>query len=103
MSHPVTRAKNANQHPGQVILDMKQKHRTSDQKHQDDTRKESEKQEQQASQAQAVRWVIKALNKGAEAEQHLLTTHHRPRPRKAPLAQGQSGVQDGISFLRFIG
>ena len=80
---PVTHAKNANQHPGKIILDMKQKHRTSEQKYQDDTRKEVEKQEQQAAQVQAIKRVAKALNKGTEAEQHLLTTCHRPSSHKA--------------------
>ena len=83
LRRPVTRAKNANQHPGKIILDMKQKHHTSEQKYQDDTRKEVEKQEQQAAQAQAIQRVAKALNKGTEAEQNLLTTRHRPSSRKA--------------------
>jgi len=43
MSRPVTRAKNANQHPGRIVLDMKQRHRTSEQKRQDDARIKQEK------------------------------------------------------------
>ena len=38
MARPVTRAKNANQHPGKVVLDMMQKHHTSEQKRQDEAR-----------------------------------------------------------------
>ena len=90
MSRPVTRAKNANQHPGQIILDTKQKHRTVEQKQQDDARNEQNKNQQKATQARAIEWVAEAVIKGTEAERHLLTTH-----RRAPLLH-QTGGKGGM-------
>ena len=49
MVRPVTRAKNANQHLRKVVLDMMQKHCTSEQKRQDDTCAEQEKNRQAAA------------------------------------------------------
>ena len=80
MSRPVTRAKNANQHPGQIVLDTKQKHRTVEQKRQDDARDERDKYEQKAAQAHAIERVAKAVIKGTKAEKRLLTTRRRGPP-----------------------
>ena len=46
MACPVTHAKNLHQHPGQVILGMKQKQRTKEQKQEDDVRAEQARQEE---------------------------------------------------------
>ena len=90
MLHPVTHAKNANQHPGQIILDTKQKHCTIKQKQQDDARNEQNKNQQKAAQACVIEWVAEAVIKGTEAERCLLTTHHR-----APLLH-QTGGKGGM-------
>jgi len=73
MSCPVTHAKNTNQHLGRIVLDMKQRHRTSEQKHQDDARIEQEKNKQDAAQARAIKQVADALISETEAEKNLLT------------------------------
>ena len=90
MSRPVTCAKNANQHPGQIILDTKQKHCTVKQKRQDDAHDEWDKYEQKAAQAHAIERVAKAVIKGTEAEKCLLTTR-----RRAPMLH-QTGGKSGM-------
>jgi len=95
MSRPVTRAKNSNQHPGQIVLDTIQKHRTSEQKRQDDTRKEREKHEQQSVQAHTIKRVAEIISEGTQAEKDLLTARHQPKPRKAPLSQRLAVVTHG--------
>ena len=83
-SRPVTRAKNVNQRPGQIILDMRQKHRTLEQKHQDDARIEQEKNEQEAAQDRAVKRVADTIISETEAEKNRLTKCMHPRPHSAP-------------------
>ena len=90
MLRPVMSAKNANQHPGQIVLDTKQKHRTVEQKRQDDACDEQDKYEQKATQAHAIERVAKAVIKGTEAEKRLLTTH-----RRAPMLH-QTGGKSGM-------
>ena len=90
MSRPVTRAKNVNQHPGQIVLDTKQKHRTVEQKRQDDARNERDKYKQQAAQAHAIERVAEVVIKGTEAEKRLLTTR-----RRAPVLH-QTGRKSGM-------
>ncbi|KAF8837099.1 hypothetical protein BDN67DRAFT_1014127 [Paxillus ammoniavirescens] len=63
MSHPVTRAKNSSQHPGQIVLEGKQKRCTSEQKQADDAQAEH------------------ILNRTEQEEENLLTNPPRPRPR----------------------
>ena len=46
MAHPTTHSKNSSQHPGQVVLDTKQKQHTSEQKQADDTQAEQLRLEQ---------------------------------------------------------
>jgi len=87
MTCPVTCAKNTNQHPGQIVLDTIQKHCTLEQKHQDDTRKEQEKHEQQSVQAHTIKWVAEIISEGTQAEKDLLTACHQPKPHKALLSQ----------------
>ena len=93
MSRPVTRAKNANQHPGRIVLDMKQRHRTSEQKRQDDARIEQEKNKQDAAQAHAIKRVADTLISETEAEKNLLTKRWHPRPH---LAQVQPSTTNGM-------
>ena len=95
MSRPVTRAKNSNQHPGQIVLDTIQKHRTSEQKRQDDARKEQEKHEQQSVQAHTIKQVTEIISEGTQAEKDLLTARHQPKPCKAPLSQRLAVVTHG--------
>jgi len=93
MSRPVTRAKNANQHPGRIVLDMKQRHRTSEQKCQDDARIEQEKNKQDAAQACAIKRVADTLISETEAEKNLLTKRWHPRPHSA---QAQPSTTNGM-------
>ncbi|KAN0093225.1 hypothetical protein V8E55_004009 [Tylopilus felleus] len=65
MACPVTHAKNLHQHPGQVILGMKQKQRTKEQKQEDDVRAEQARQEEATAQKE---------------EQGLLTNPPKLRP-----------------------
>ena len=95
MSHPVTRAKNANQHPGKIVLDMKQKHHNSEQKCQDDARMEQEKNKQDAAQACAIKRVADTLISETEAEKNLLTRCWHPRPHSA-LSQVQPSTTNGM-------
>ena len=90
MSRPVTRAKNVNQHPGQIVLDTKQKHRTVEQKRQDDARNERDKYKQKAAQVHAIEQVAKAVIKGTEVEKRLLTIR-----RRAPMLH-QTGGKSGM-------
>ena len=94
MARPVTRAKNANQHPGKVVLDMMQKHRTSEQKRQDDTYAEQEKNRQAAAQARAIKRVTDVIISETETEKTRLTKRSHPRPRSAP-SQAQTSTTNG--------
>lgn len=96
MSCPVTHTKNANQHPGQIVLDATQKRCTSEQKHQDGIHIEQEKNEQQSAHAHAIKWVAEIINEGTKAERSLLTTHWQPRLCKALPSQKQTEETDGL-------
>ena len=95
MLHPVTHVKNANQHPGQIILDMKQKQHTSEQKCQDDTCIEQEKDKKEAAQAHAIKWVADTVISETKAEKTLLTKCWHPRPHLAP-SQAQTRTANGM-------
>ena len=95
MSCPVTCAKNANQHLGQIILDMKQKQHTLEQKRQDDARIEQEKDKKEAAQARAIKQVANAIISETEAEKTLLTKCWHPRPHLAP-SQAQTRTTNGM-------
>lgn len=92
MSHPITHVKNANQHPGQIVLKTMQKHHTSKQKHQEDAHKMQEKHEQQGVQAHAIKQVAEIISEGIKVEKDLLRVCHQPKPCKAPLSQRQAAV-----------
>ncbi|KIM63037.1 hypothetical protein SCLCIDRAFT_24599 [Scleroderma citrinum Foug A] len=85
MSHPITHVKNANQHPGQIVLKTMQKHHTSKQKHQEDAHKMQEKHEQQGVQAHAIKQVAEIISEGIKVEKDLL----RNLPDPFPAADGQ--------------
>ena len=96
MSHrPVTRAKNANQHPGHVILDMRQKHRTLEQKRQDNARIEEGKKKQEAAQGRAIKRVANTIISETEAEKNRLTRRQHPRPHSAP-SQARTSTTNGM-------
>ncbi|KAI6112893.1 hypothetical protein F5141DRAFT_1063216 [Pisolithus sp. B1] len=67
MSHPTTCAKNANQHPGHIILEGKQKQCTSEQKQANDTEVERAQGEQETAQE--------------HEEESQLTNPPKPKPR----------------------
>ena len=95
VSHPVTHAKNINWCPGQIILDMWQKHCTLKQKCQDGTHIEQEKNEQEAAQAHAVKRVADTIISETEAEKNWLTKYMHPRPHSAP-SQVQTSTTKGM-------
>ena len=96
LHHPVTHAKNTSQHLGQIILDTRQKHCTSEQKRQDNTHIQQEKDEQNAAQALAIQWVANTIISEAEAEKSWLTKCSHPRPHSAP-SQAWASTTNGKS------
>ncbi|KIK80720.1 hypothetical protein PAXRUDRAFT_157925 [Paxillus rubicundulus Ve08.2h10] len=81
MSHPVTHAKNANQHPGQAVLDLEQKKRTSEQKRADDAQAKTMRKGREAAHQHGIDHLASIMDKSAQKEVQLLTTPAKPRPR----------------------
>lgn len=81
MSRPVTRSKNSTQHPGQILLEGKQKRRTSEQKQADDAQVEQSRREQVAAREQGFKRVTNIIDQMAQEEENLLTNPPKPRPR----------------------
>ncbi|KIJ05536.1 hypothetical protein PAXINDRAFT_21218 [Paxillus involutus ATCC 200175] len=81
MSRPVTRSKNSTQHPGQILLEGKQKRRTSEQKQADDAQVEQSRREQVAAREQGFKRVANIIDRMAQEEENLLTNPPKPRPR----------------------
>ncbi|KAI6118072.1 hypothetical protein F5141DRAFT_1211912 [Pisolithus sp. B1] len=81
MSHPVTCAKNADQCPGLIMLEGRQKQCTSEQKQADDVEAELERQEQVAAQEHGIRWLANIVEGADCQEKRLLTDPLKPRPK----------------------
>ncbi|KAI5995420.1 hypothetical protein EDD15DRAFT_2195446 [Pisolithus albus] len=81
MSHPTTRAKNAHQHPGHIILEGKQKRRTSEQKQADDAVAERACEEQEAAQKRGIQRLANIIDDTIQEEENRLTNPPKPRPR----------------------
>ncbi|KAF8126258.1 hypothetical protein EV363DRAFT_1452995 [Boletus edulis] len=81
MTRPTTRSKNSSQRPGQVVLDTKQKRRTSEQKQADDAQAEQLRLEQVEAREQAVQRVAKIIEQTEQEAKDLLANAPKPRPR----------------------
>ncbi|KAI5986656.1 hypothetical protein EDD15DRAFT_2200040 [Pisolithus albus] len=81
MSRPTTRAKNAHQHPGHIILEGKQKRRTSEQKQADDAAAERAREEQEAAQERGIQRLANIIDDTIQEEENRLTNPPKPRPR----------------------
>ncbi|KIK73708.1 hypothetical protein PAXRUDRAFT_76887, partial [Paxillus rubicundulus Ve08.2h10] len=81
MLHLVTRAKNANQHPGLILSEGKQIRRTSEQKQANDAQAKQVRQEQVATQEQGIKHLARIISKAEKGEEDLLTRHPRPQPQ----------------------
>ena len=98
MACPTTRAKNASQHPGQVILDTVQKRCTSEQKQADNAQAELAKQEQAAAHEQGFKRSAEIIDHNEQEQGDILANPPRPRPYlvlKAPRAQLQMDEEEG--------
>ena len=82
MARPVTRAKNLHQHPSQVILGMKQKWCTKEQKQEDDVRAEQARQEEVTARERGITCLANIISQSEKEEQDLLT--NPPKPRLLP-------------------
>ncbi|KAI5984034.1 hypothetical protein EDD15DRAFT_2375581 [Pisolithus albus] len=81
MSRPTTHAKNAHQHPGHIILEGKQKRRTSEQKQADDAAAERAREEQEAAQERGIQRLANIIDDTIQEEENRLTNPPKPRPR----------------------
>ena len=101
MSHPVTCAKNSSQHPGQIILDSKQKQRTPEQMQANNAQVEQQRKDQIAAREQGLKRVAKIIKQEQEAE-NLLTNPPKPRPHipvKPPNPEDGSGTCQDLNGL----
>ena len=88
MSRPTTRAKNAHQHPGQILVEGKQKRRTPEQKQADDARAEQERLEQEAARDHGIKRIANIINESRQEEASQLTNPPKPRPQPRALVKG---------------
>ena len=88
MLHPTTRAKNANQHPGNIILEGKQKKRTPEEKQADDARAEQQRQEQAAERERGIKRLANIMDQVEKDEERLLTQPPKPKPRLRLILKG---------------
>ncbi|KIL00126.1 hypothetical protein PAXRUDRAFT_75210, partial [Paxillus rubicundulus Ve08.2h10] len=89
MSRPVTRSKNVNQHPGQILLEGKQKQRTSEQKQADGAQAEQEQQEQEAAQRRGLKQLADIMDQETQEHKGFLTNPSKPRPRPTVIMKAQ--------------
>ncbi|KAG6382168.1 hypothetical protein JVT61DRAFT_816 [Boletus reticuloceps] len=90
MARPTTRAKNASQHPGQVVLNTMQKRCTAEQKQADNAQVEQTQKEQAAARDDAIQQIAQILDQDGNAEWSILTNPPRPRPRPRCVKPSQS-------------
>ncbi|KAG6380003.1 hypothetical protein JVT61DRAFT_10579 [Boletus reticuloceps] len=74
MARPVTRTKNSSQRPGQILLDMKQKRRTSEQKQLDDADAQREREEAAAARERGIKRLANIISQTQNEEDDLLPT-----------------------------
>ena len=88
MSCPTTHAKNAHQHPGQILVEGKQKRRTPEQKQANDTRAKQERLEQEAARDHGIKRIANIINESRQEEASRLTNPPKPRPQPRALVKG---------------
>jgi len=104
MSRPATRPKNANQHPGHILLEGKQNRRTSEQKQLDDARTEQELQEREATREQGIRRLANIVDQSVQDEGLCIANPLRPRPRQHVVSKAANpsvaskGPKDGANL-----
>lgn len=81
MLRPTTHAKNANQHPGNILLKGKQKKHTPEEKQADDARVEQQRQEQAAAREHGIKCLANIMDQAEKDEKSLLTQPPKPRPQ----------------------
>ena len=78
MSWPATRQKNSSQRPGLIILEGKQKRRTSEQKQADDMQAQIKKLEKLTVEKEGLERVVNLIDRAVQEEESVLT--NRPKP-----------------------
>ena len=79
MSQPATRQKNSCQRSGLIILEGKQKRRTSEQKQADDTRAQMKKLEKLTVEKEGLERVANLIDRAVQEEESILTNWPKPR------------------------
>ncbi|KAI5985952.1 hypothetical protein EDD15DRAFT_2200331 [Pisolithus albus] len=100
MSHPTTRAKNASQHPGHILLEGKQKRRTSEQKQADDVEAERAWEEQEAAWERGIQRLVNIIDSSIQEEESQLTNPPKPKPRLCLIIKDPS--QDSADMTKSV-
>ena len=79
MSCLVTHAKNANQYPSYILLEVTQKQHTSEQKQANDEHAEQEHLAQEAIWEWSIKHIANIIDQSTQCEKH--THSHPPQPR----------------------
>ncbi|KAF9234301.1 hypothetical protein BU15DRAFT_65844 [Melanogaster broomeanus] len=97
-------------HPGQILLEGKQKRRTSEQKQADDAQAEQERLEQEAAHGHGIKRLANIIDESMREEESRLTNPPRPRPQPRVIVKGSvrssvvpespedGGDVDGLDF-----
>lgn len=76
-----TRATNTDNHPGEVVENLKRKRRTRAEIEADNEKKKKEKEEREKAKARGVKRIAQIENTVAEQDANLVTPKPRPKPR----------------------
>ncbi|KAG2124207.1 hypothetical protein DEU56DRAFT_917080 [Suillus clintonianus] len=97
MVRPNTRPKNANQHPGEILLQNKRKRRTARQIQEDNDQAEHERQEKEAADQRTTEKIASIEDKKALKDLKILLHAPKPRPRARPVSKSkvsQPNIED---------
>ncbi|KAG1844847.1 hypothetical protein DFJ58DRAFT_843940 [Suillus subalutaceus] len=97
MVHPNTRPKNANQHPGEILLQDKRKRHTARQIQEDNDQAEHERQEKEATDQRTTEKIASIEDKKALKDLKILLHAPKPRPRARPVLKSkvsQPNIED---------
>ncbi|KAG1750518.1 uncharacterized protein EDB91DRAFT_1304043 [Suillus paluster] len=92
MTRPNTRPKNANQHPGEIVLKTKQKRRTGRQIQEDNDHIEHEQQEQEAAVQRNAERIAAIEDQRALNDLKIIMDPPRPRPQARPVLKVKKPV-----------
>ncbi|KAG2150699.1 uncharacterized protein EDB93DRAFT_1103403 [Suillus bovinus] len=95
MVHPNTRPKNANQHPGEILLQNKRKRRTAHQIQEDNDRAEHERQEKEAADKRTTEKIASIEDKKALKDLKILLHVPKPRPQGASCVEVKEAAEMG--------